>query len=358
MKESQVTEIFRAKVSGEDSPYAPLRVEGFRDEIPQPIRNDGSRNVEVAVNFVWRDRRVKAVIETQGQATPRRVSRTLVNIEKWDAVSDLAAEPVVLVPYLSDGIVEQLERAEVSGIDLNGNYLILTPELLAIRLDQPNDYPQSRGIKKIYSYNSSIVGRFLLQEHRNYEQVNEIHRGIRECGGGVSLSTVSKVLTGMDEDLIISKKRGEIRLLQPEKLLKRLREDYREPRVDRTQKLKLPEDNRAGVLEEALGAKWVWSGESSAIEYAATTSRKTWVAYTNSYASMEDLKAFEDNRFYNCVVNYCEDAFVYFDSRVREDKRWASPVESYLALSQLDKRERELAESIRDNVILREFEDV
>lgn len=47
-----------------------------------------------------------------------------------------------------------------------------------------------------------------------------------------------------------------------------------------------------------------------------------------------------------------DDDFIYFDHR----GPWASPVETYLALSQLDKREREIAQSIQQNVIFAEFE--
>lgn len=363
MNHSELIDIFRRKVGREQDRrtpdlYAPLRVNGLYDESPRPPRRVPSESVETILELQWRERQFKGVIEAVGRATPRSIRQTVGRLREWDAPSDLAADPVVLVPYLSDGIVRELEQAALSGIDLNGNYLLLSSELVAIRGDQPNDYPQSRDIKKVYSKNSSIVGRFMLRESRRYKQVKEIYEEIQKLGGGVSLSTVSKVLKSLDEDLLISKKRGEIRLLQPAKLLARLRDGYQKPQVGRTLRLRLPDSRRVELLNEVLRTRWVWTGETSASRYATTTPPTSWVAYTASGAEMEKLTEFEDRRFYNCVLKTCDDPFVYFDSREDDQGNWASPVETYLALSQLDKRERELALSIREKVVLVEFEDV
>ena len=52
-------------------------------------------------------------------------------------------------------------------------------------------------------------------------------------------------------------------------------------------------------------------------------------------------------RFYNCVVKQTRQAFVYFDNRAP----WSSPVECYLSLMQLDKREREIAQPLKDDLL-------
>ena len=45
------------------------------------------------------------------------------------------------------------------------------------------------------------------------------------------------------------------------------------------------------------------------------------------------------------------DSFPYFDTRERMGLRWASPVQCYLELSKMDKRERELADIIRNDIL-------
>lgn len=355
MKERRLLDILQAKLIDGPALYSPLEVDNVTFD-PQFQDSTGYiRQVDALLELRWRDKRLRCAVMSKGQATPRAVRNILAHRREGVVPQNVAAEPVLLVPYLSDGIAEQLQTFGMSGIDLNGNFLILTPDLVAIRLDQPNQYPESRDIKKVYSYNSSIVGRFLLAANRAFEQVNEIYDGIQEMGGGISLSTVSKVLKSLDEDMIISKKRGEIRLLQPGKLLDRLREGYREPRLGRNYKLKLRDGEHEDVLNEILGAdNWVWSGETSAEAYAATTTPRTRVAYFNELTpKLEALDMrFGDDRFYTCVLEQTDDDFVYFDRRGQR----ASPVETYLALSQLDKREREIARDIREKIILAEFE--
>ncbi len=355
MNEQQLLDIFQNQIRREPSVYEPLRIRDLRLE--QTVLDEDGRawEADAAFDLDWRDKTIRCAAELNGRATPRRVRDTVRYLNNLLTAGQLDAKPVLIVPYLSNGIAEQLDQSGVSALDLNGNYLILTDDLVAIRLDQPNQYPESRDIKKVYSYNSSIVGRFLLAANRTFEQVNEIHDGIQEMGGGISLSTVSKVLKSLDEDMIISKKRGEIRLLQPGKLLDRLCEGYREPRVGRSYKLKFGDGDQDEFLNKFLGSdNWVWSGETSAETYAATTTPRTRVAYFNALTpEMEALHMqFGDDRFYNCLVEQTDDDFVYF----ARHGQWASPVETYLALSQLDKRERQIAQSIRENVILAGFE--
>ena len=87
------------------------------------------------------------------------------------------------------------------------------------------------------------MGRLLLARRVRYGSVNEIARAIQMLGGGLSLSAVSKVLKGLEEELIIEKSCAGIALLQPEKLLQKLGENYRPPKIFETLKLKIPDMN-------------------------------------------------------------------------------------------------------------------
>jgi hypothetical protein len=65
----------------------------------------------------------------------------------------------------------------------------------------------------------------------HYQAVGEIRDEILSWGGRLALSTVSKVLARMEEDLIVSRDMGGIRLVQPKKLLDALVRQYEPPRI-------------------------------------------------------------------------------------------------------------------------------
>lgn len=342
----------RSEITEGSTLFAPLKVIQFEME-PGPLFGEPDGYVADAyLELGWQDRVYGFVVEIKSRTAPSIVRGGIQQLTLF-ATNEDNRYPLLLVPYLSSRIVGMLERSGLSGIDPNGNYFIQLPELLAIRLDQKNKYKESRDIKRIFSGDSSIVGRFLLSENLVYEQVNDIYEGIQELGGGISLSTVSKVLQGLEEKLIIEKSRSKIRVLQPEKLLDELRKGYRAPRVSKTLKLKLPErrEEMEVLLSEELGEDdWVWSGESSAEAYTMTTPARMYSAYTSApRKALDRLEPWVRRRFYNCELQQTKQAFVYFDRH----KHWASPLECYLALSQLDKREREIAQDIEKEILAR-----
>ncbi len=350
MKESQFEEILKEKWSTRDDFYAPLSLENITLEMTLPAPS--TPTVDVSFVIAWLEKRIQFIGEFKSTATPRTVRAPIEQIETIARKVSPDLQPALIVPYLSSGIVTQLEGTTVSGFDLNGNYIVQTPQMVALRLDQPNEYPTSRDIKKVYTYNSSIVGRFLLRENRKFEQVNEINEGIQQLGGGISLSTVSKVLKGLADDLIIEKRRGCIRVLQATELMQRLIDGYRPPRIDGEWKLNLPGGDMASqreFLEKTPDFNgWLWSGATSAPAYATTTPPGVRTVYTpRRLPTSNPLSEYEDNRFYNVVLQQTEDAYAYFDRR----EYLASPIESCLALAQLDKRERQVAREIEASIL-------
>lgn len=88
----------------------------------------------------------------------------------------------------------------------------------------------------------------------------------------MSLSTVSKSLKALEEDLIIDRK-GAIRLLQPDKLLEKLSQNYASPNINERIRMKVqaePETLRQLLRRQSqeLGLPVVASGISSVGQYA------------------------------------------------------------------------------------------
>ena len=167
------------------------------------------------------------MVEFKGQSAPSYLAGAIEQVRAYTAANpDLL--PLVIVPYLGPKALERLIAAGVSGLDLCGNGVINVPgQWFVFRTGEKNRFPSSLPIKNIYRGASSIVARvFLLRP--NYQSVNEVRDEILKRKGDVSLSTVSKVLKALQEDLIISRN-DEIRLLQPERLLEQLQNSYRRP---------------------------------------------------------------------------------------------------------------------------------
>jgi hypothetical protein len=338
MKSEEFYQELKRVLLDEPERYAPLEV----DEV-MLTRGD---TVNGRIDLRWAGRKATFIVHGSPRSAPSIARPVMETLEDLDAAGTRPLYPLLAVPYLSKTLYQELEERRISGIDLNGNYCVLTDDLLALRLDRENRYPESRDISGIYSRNSSIVGRLFLVENRSFERVGEIHEEIKSRGGDISLSTVSKVLSGLADDLMIEKQRGNIRVLQPEALLDRLRDGYVEPRLMRTVRLKLPALSIEAV-SRCFGPSWVWSGSASATEYAITTRQQQPVVYTKS---IDDDRAteFRDERFFNCVARQTRDSFVFFDAR---DQHVASPIEAYLVLSRGGKRDREVAEEIRERLL-------
>ncbi|MBI5883728.1 MAG: hypothetical protein HZB91_11565 [Elusimicrobia bacterium] len=335
-----------AKLASQKALYAPLQVVLVE---AQPKCAGGYRP-DAKITLAWQDRKVAFLAEVKARTAPKIVSESLWQIKNARGRAD--RNFLLVVPFLSQTIVELLNREGVSGIDLSGNYLIQTPGILAVRLDQKNRFPESQPIKNIFAGSSSIVGRLFLSEKKRYESVNEVFGAIRTLGGSLSLSAVSKVLKGLEDELIIEKGNKGISLLQPEKLLQRLEGGYRPPKITATIRLQLPRKGFKSFqdLSEALppSARWVLSGQSSTDRYGITTQEEVTTAYVTDLGVWAQ---YESDRIYDAALNRTADSFPYFDAQTHNKLRYASPIQCYLELSKLDKREHEIAATVREAIL-------
>lgn len=338
------------KLEREKQLYSPLILSDLKR-----AESSNDKGIDGFVKLNYLGKTIPLILEIKNRTAPQIVETgidILLQITQNESYKNFV--PTLVVPYLTEKIVARLKSNNLCGLDLNGNYFITLPEFVAIRLDRKNQYKESTYIKDIYSRNSSIVGRFLLRQNYTYNKVSDIYEGIKELGGNISLSTVSKVLKGLEEQLIVSKDNNKIKLLQPDKLLKNLKENYIAPSFQRIIKVNLPGEmlQAKTILLDMLGTNWIWSGESSADFYTTTTPSNSFTVFSksrnNSSALEEDVKM----RFYNYTIFYIPpvDEYVFFDSGNYK----ASKIQSYLELSQLDKREKEIARDIEKD-ILNEF---
>ena len=320
------------------------------------------RGFDAIVEASWQRKTAKFAVECKALSTPKAFQGG-VNMLKT-ATLPKGTFPMLFVPFLTEQQLKQLEREEISGIDLCENGVVFVPGKFAVsRSGGKNRFPASAPIKNIYRKNSSMVGRAFLA-CAGYKTVQEILAEVNQRNilvnrwdkKPMSLSTVSKALKTLEEDLVVTRK-PTIRLLQPDKLLEKLNENYEFPTVRQRVRLKLPEEsgNVLGLLSrqsQELDVPFVALGTSSVTRYAVMQRGEMLSVYCPRADSLlEGLPDSQSVRFPNLEVVETEDETVYFDGRREGDFWWASPVQVYLELMSGDKRDQETAEQVKSLIL-------
>ena len=335
--------------------FPPLRgtIEEFN---PSLFLNGGEKAADLVLTLEWENQRCKFVVEFKSQSAPSYLASAIAQVPYSATRPDLL--PLVIVPYLGPKSLERLITAGVSGLDLCGNGVINVPgEWFVFRTGEKNRFPSSQPIKNIYRGTSSIVGRvFLLRS--TYSSVTEVLDEIKNRKGEVTLSTVSKVLKALQEDLIITRN-DSIRLLQPERLLDQLQETYRRPwtkpplqgKINDVQNLimkaaKVTEDSKLLVARR------------SQIPYVILPSSNEMTSlYVSSTAPfLKEFNFEETSRFPHVEFLETDDPTVYFDRRETGSIPFISPLQAYPELSKGGKREQEAAGPLRADILARMYE--
>lgn len=208
-----------------------------------------------------------------------------------------------------------------------------------------------------------MVARVFLA-HPFYDTVQEIRAEINRRNilvkswdkKPMSLSTVSKALNTLEQDLIVERK-DKIRLLQPDKLLEKLSGNYEPPKIKNQVQIKIletPDTINKLILKQskALGLPIVSTGTSSASQFAVMQRGEMLSVYCPRMETRLDrLPGNQSDRFPNLELIETEDETVYFDSKMVGDLWLASPVQSYLELMAGDKRDRDTADQVKSFIL-------
>jgi hypothetical protein len=323
---------------------------------------DGNLKFDAFVEASWKNKTARFFVEITANWTPKSFQNA-INLLKSSSLPQ-GRQPMLIMPFLSDQRLQELEREKISGIDLCGNGVVVAPGSFAVfRSGGKNRFTSSAPIKNIYRKNSAMVGRvFLLRS--GYGSVQEVRAEINRrniliqygAKTPMSLSTVSKSLKVLVEDLIIERN-NVIRLLQAEKLLEKLTENYLPPNVKERVRLKVPEGS--GTLQELLLTEsrklelpLVAAGTSSVTQYAAMQRGDLLTVYCPRLERfLEKLPGDPSDRFPNLELVETDDETVFFDARQEGNFWWASPVQVYLELMAGDKRDQETAEQVKSLII-------
>ncbi|MFH1976941.1 MAG: hypothetical protein ABIJ52_15565 [Pseudomonadota bacterium] len=352
-KKEMLSQLIRGKIA-----LSPLSFRFLEGQ----LEINGNRRLDALVEASWRKGKVKFAVECKPLSTPKAFQDGL-NLLKISRLRK-GYSPLLFLPFLNERQLEELEREGISGIDMCGNGVVVVPGIFAVfRSGGKNRFSSSAPIKNIYRKNSSMVGRVFFVRS-GYDTVQEICLEINRRNllvnswnkKPMSLSTVSKALKTLEEDLIITRK-DTICLLQPDKLLEKLVKNYTPPNIKERLRLKVLED-RGPLLEllmnlsQQLDTPLAASGLSSVEKYAVMQRGDMLSVYCPCLEKLlKLLPGSQTDRFPNLELIETDDETVFFDSRNDRDFWWASPVQVYLELMAGDKRDKETAEQVMSYIL-------
>lgn len=320
--------------------------------------NGKGNGFDGVVRVTWQKAKLRFGVECKRLSNPKSLREALEQVQR--ATSTTRLLPLVVVPFLDESSLDLLESRAVSGIDLCGNGLVIASgQLYVRRTGAPNRFRSEAVIKNVYRGASSVVARLFLAEGE-FASVQDALAELKRRGGDVTLPTVSKVCKALENDLIIERSRSgatRLRLIQPDKLLDRLSENYAPPRIRSRLAGKFRGKDSAALRKllrawaDESGNQVALTGLTSVPAYAVMARQAVDEFYCSDVASLVRFlgdRFQETDRF--ATVSFLEtgDETVYFD---RRRDLTASPVQAFLELASGDKRERETAQEVRKLVL-------
>lgn len=269
---------------------------------------------------------------------------------------------MILAPYLSPVRLDEVEKLGISAVDLCGNGVVQIPnQWLVVRAGSPNRFPDSEPLRSVYRGVASLVARAFLAQPK-FARVSDVQSFIQERAGAITLATVSKAISRLKEDLIVSVSRGAegLRLLQAETLLAKLRGSYQAPSIRSSLVVKsrlapaaLQERLRAASAE--LGSRLAPTGMSSARSYAVMAADPMMSFYCSAppveLLNAAAIDASTEKHFPDLELLQTDDVRVYFDARALDGDFVASPVQTWLELATGDKRSQEAADQLHARLL-------
>lgn len=310
---------------------------------------------DARIELGWRDKEevYSFVVEAKSQNTPLVVQNAIAQVKSMATERE---QPMIFVPYLSPERLTELERAQVSGVDLCGNGIVLVPGRLAVmRTGVSNRYPQSRPLNNPYRGRSAMVGRILMKRQQ-WGSLKELRGAVQQAGCDLSMPQASKALQAMQDDLIVFKLGGVINLKEPMILLDKLSEGWRRQMIRRRQSLRLASGcNFTQALSSNPLLKWAVSGESSVQRYATfSQGGPIRIAVSSMPLAITLLGGINEPvpNFADVELIESDEAGYYFDNKMDEKgARWASRLQTWLELQAGDARQQDVARDIKTQIL-------
>lgn len=306
------------------------------------------------------------LMKVKSRSTPQVIHSAIHQIKSYhQKKGDPEMHPMIVVPYLAEARLEELEEAEVSGIDLCGNGIInIQDRLFIYRTGKENLYPESRPVSNPFQGKTAMVARVFFtnpvfpSEKTKFDTLGQLHEAIVEGGVEISLSQVSKAVSALEEERLIGSQGRSIYILDPDQILEHLALAWK-PVVKRKVYLRF-----GGGLSERMGAlsklnksstlKWAITGESSVCHHTPFAQGGPFrVAVSNVKEAMHLSGGAEEAvpNFADLELIESDEPGYFFQNKIDSDLRWASLLQTWIELNKGDARQQDAAQAVRNQII-------
>jgi len=346
------------RLQGLADQYTPLTIKSLEEQIDS---SQGYRANAVVEFSVQDGPRFEALVEVAPVATPKNVlekSRQLAEYLSKDGKANRV--PMIVAPYVGAKQAKILADRGISWIDLSGNMSIRVSNQVYIeRTGKPNRFPDTAAIKKIFQGTSALVSRALLLKLDGFESLEKMVDFINQRSANITLSTVSKVLKKLDEELLINKSKSRITVADPEKLLEKLAEGYKNSTERKRRNeyrfviggMEQLSDGITAVCKDYLA----YGFYAAQIKGLATTDMKTiFVKDIEQFRRKADDKLVSitpDTEFGNLIITETNDPGVWFNANYQIYDSVVDDIELYLQMMVDTPRGPKIAEQLKRRIL-------
>jgi hypothetical protein len=304
----------------------------------------------------------RALAEISPLGTPKSIRAKCVQVlDLARRGGDPGLVPLVIAPYIPPSQATVLREAGVSWIDLSGNMVLRTSNGVYIeRTGQPNRFPDSAPIRKVFQGTASLVARALLLRPAGFASLSEISDFIKLRNGSITIPTISKVLRSLEEDLLVSKARSCIVASDPVRLLAPLAEGYAlSARSRRANVSRFAAANTEQVLQDfcsQLGPTYVFCGFYAAgLKGLAVSSQITMYVHDmrRVQQASESLRPsfLPDDEFGQVMVIETKDRTPWFNAQTANGFFVVDDLELYLEMMIDTPRGPKIADVLRPRIL-------
>jgi len=353
------TEQIVQSLKSTDGKYAPLMINSLEQQVSM---RDGYQVDAIMDCSIQNGPSFKAVVEIKTVATPQNILMGAQLLKAYVAGDKQADKiPLLVAPYIGTKQAKILADNGISWLDLSGNMSIRVSNRVYIeRTGKPNRFPDTSPIKKIFQGTSSLVSRALLLKPEGFESLTKMTDFINRRNENIIwLSTVSKVLKKLEEELLVNRSKSLITAADPEKLLERLAEGYKnstERKRRNTYRFVIEGIEQLSDGMTALCKDYLACGFYAAqIKGLAITERKTiFVKDIEQFRRKAEKKLVSvtpDSEFGNFIITETIDPCAWFNADYKISVSVVDDIELYLEMSVDTPRGPKIAEQLKRRIL-------